>query len=112
MRVFSGQRAWLLQRITALATLCFLAIGSVVLLFNLPLNYADWRMHLTSGPGAVLTIFLFGAICLHGWVGIRDIVLDYIQPRGLRLAVLALIAIFLSGILIRVALIVAARVPL
>jgi succinate dehydrogenase / fumarate reductase membrane anchor subunit len=32
----------------------------------------------------------------------RDIVLDYIQPRGLRLAVLSLIAVVLLGVLVRV----------
>ncbi len=40
--------------------------------------------------------------------GLRDIVLDYIQPRGLRLAVLSLIAVVLLGVLVRVLLSLAA----
>jgi len=41
-------------------------------------------------------------LCAHAWVGMRDIVLDYLQPRGLRLAVLGLITVVLLGVLARV----------
>ena len=44
-------------------------------------------------------------LAVHGWVGARDIVLDYVQPRGLRLALLGAILLILAATLIRVVLV-------
>ncbi|WP_200908059.1 hypothetical protein [Achromobacter sp. DMS1] len=42
------------------------------------------------------------ALCLHGWVGARDVALDYIHRPWLRLAVLALAASALGLVFLRV----------
>ena len=34
---------------------------------------------------------------MHAWVGLRDVTLDYVNPLGVRIAVLALIALALLG---------------
>ena len=44
------------------------------------------------------------SVFYHAWVGVRDIVLDYIQPTALRLPLLALIAFILIAITLRVTL--------
>jgi succinate dehydrogenase / fumarate reductase membrane anchor subunit len=36
------------------------------------------------------TAFL-GALLLHAWVGVRDVILDYVHPVGLRVAALAVL---------------------
>ncbi len=109
MRLFQGQRAWVLQRLTALMVLLFLALAAATVLVGPPLSYERWHALATSAPGAVLIVIFFAALCGHAWVGIRDIVLDYIQPTALRLSVLALIAFVLTAITIRVTLTMAAR---
>lgn len=110
VRIFDGQRAWLLQRATALALLIFLALGSMTLVLGPPLTYERWHALVTSTHGAVLIVLLFTALGVHGWVGARDIVLDYIHPPAWRLTVLALIAVILFAVLIRVVLTIAAHV--
>lgn len=104
MRLFHGQRAWVLQRLTALIVLLLLALTAATLLVGPPLNYERWQALATSAPGAVLIVIFFAALCGHAWVGVRDIVLDYIQPTALRLPLLALIALVLIAITIRVTL--------
>ena len=37
------------------------------------------------------------ALLVHVWVGLRDIVLDYLHPLALRIGTLALIAFLLGG---------------
>jgi succinate dehydrogenase / fumarate reductase membrane anchor subunit len=37
------------------------------------------------------------ALVAHAWVGMRDVILDYIKPVGLRLALLSLTAVLLAG---------------
>ena len=102
MRLFDGQRAWVVQRISALLLLVLILFGVLALPFAPPLDFGVWRAFAGGVLGGPLIALLFGALCVHAWVGMRDIVLDYIQPRGLRLAVLSLIAIVLFGVLVRV----------
>lgn len=102
MRLFDGQRAWVIQRISALLLLLLILCGVLALPFAPPLDVAGWRAFAGGVLGGPLIALLFGALCAHAWVGMRDIVLDYIQPRALRLAVLSLIAFVLFGVLVRV----------
>lgn len=109
MKVFYGQRAWLLQRASALALLLILALGAALLLVGPPLTYERWHGLATSPHGAVIIVLFFAALSLHGWVGARDIVLDYVHSLPVRLSVLAIIAVILFAVVIRVALTMAAQ---
>ncbi|MCK0509040.1 succinate dehydrogenase, hydrophobic membrane anchor protein [Aromatoleum anaerobium] len=109
MRLFLGQRAWMLQRATAVVLLIFLAAAAAMLLAGPPLSYERWHALATSPHGAVLIVVLFAALALHGWIGIRDIVLDYLHSPAVRLPLLGLIALVLIAIVIRVALTMAAH---
>jgi succinate dehydrogenase / fumarate reductase membrane anchor subunit len=102
MRLFRGQAAWLVQRISALLVLAVLAAGGLAWLLGPPLDFARWHALASGLAGGPIILLLFAALCAHAWVGMRDIVLDYIQPRGLRLAVLTLVAIVLFAVLARV----------
>jgi succinate dehydrogenase / fumarate reductase membrane anchor subunit len=56
----------------------------------------------------VLIVIGFVALGVHGWIGARDVVLDYVHAPGLRFALLALLATLLLGVLTRVVLTLAA----
>lgn len=95
-----GFRAWLLQRLTAV----FLVIGSLMLvilvLFPPADNYESWKAWMEQ-PLTIVAIGLFSiSQVLHAWVGVRDVVVDYVHPLGLRLMVLALSGVYLLGNLI------------
>lgn len=109
MRLFLGQRAWVLQRLSALVLLLFVVLGGARLLLGPPLTYQHWRAIAASAHGAVLIVVFFAALCLHGWVGARDILLDYVHAPALRLALLAAVAVILIAVLARVVLTLAAQ---
>lgn len=96
MRVFSGQRAFLLQRLTALVLLAYVAGAALRLAFGAPLSLGQWRDGAAHPAGAALIALLAAALLLHAWVGVRDVVLDYVKPLGLRLAVLGTVAAALA----------------
>lgn len=110
MRLFSGQRAWVLQRVTALILIAGVISGSALLLLAGPISYAQWKDFFAGGHGATLTLVCFAAIALHGWIGARDVILDYVQQRIPRLALLSLIAVLLVASTIRLGLVIAAQV--
>ncbi len=105
MRVFSGQRAWLLQRFSAIAILILLVLGIVRMAVMDGSGYERWHAIATSAHGAVLILAFFMSMALHGWIGVRDVVLDYVHAPALRLPLLAVIAFILVAVQIRVAMI-------
>lgn len=102
MRQFTGQRAWLVQRLSALLLLCATAALGAFLLIEGPPGYPAWRAFARHPAGSTLILAVTAALCLHGWVGARDVALDYIHRPWLRLAVLALAASALGLVFLRV----------
>jgi succinate dehydrogenase / fumarate reductase membrane anchor subunit len=44
---------------------------------------------------ALPTLLFFAGVLLHAWVGIRDVVIDYVHAAALRLCVLSLVGALL-----------------
>ena len=43
------------------------------------------------------TLLFFVGLFLHAWVGMRDILMDYVKPTGLRLALQVVVIAMLVG---------------
>jgi len=90
-----GLRDWLAQRITAVIMAVYSLIAVWVLFTGKPITYAVWRDLFAQGWMRVATLLFAISVAWHAWVGVRDILMDYIKPAGLRLAleVMALLTI-------------------
>jgi succinate dehydrogenase / fumarate reductase membrane anchor subunit len=86
-----GLRDWLIQRISAvvMAVYC-LALGGY--LMTLPrLDYEAWTGLFASLPVRTFTLLFLMCLFFHAWIGIRDVVMDYVKSAGLRLAIYVLV---------------------
>ena len=92
-----GLRDWLLQRLTAVYLACFLVYLMVHFYRQLPVSYPQWQNWIAHPAMSVASALFILAVLLHGWVGMRDVVLDYIHSLRLRLLVLSLIALLFIG---------------
>ncbi len=92
MRIFAGQRAFVLQRLTALVVLAYVAGAALRLAFGGPVELGQWRAFAARPAGAALIALLAAALLQHAWVGVRDVVLDYVHPLALRLVALGAFA--------------------
>jgi succinate dehydrogenase / fumarate reductase membrane anchor subunit len=81
-----GLRDWLAQRITAVIMAVYTVIAVTVLLGGKPINYAVWRDLFAQGWMRVATLLFAASLAWHAWVGMRDILMDYVKPDGLRLS--------------------------
>jgi succinate dehydrogenase / fumarate reductase membrane anchor subunit len=81
-----GTGDWLAQRITAVVMAVYTLILFVVLVVGIPLNYAVWKDLFTLGWMRVATLLFAVSLAWHAWVGVRDILMDYVQHDGLRLS--------------------------
>lgn len=97
-KAISGLRAWIVQRFTALFLLIFFAIMFSHFAFDPPRSYSDWHDWIANPFVTVATLLFFSALLLHAWVGLRDVLMDYIKPLPLRVALLALLAFVLVGL--------------
>lgn len=90
-RALQGLRSWLLQRLTAVYLLLYLVFFLIHLLIGHGGGYEAWRGWLARPVTAVATVLFFTALLFHAWIGLRDVVMDYVHPFAWRLSLLALI---------------------
>jgi len=91
-----GLRDWLIQRVTAALMALYSAALAGYLLLQPELDYNVWTGLFSGQPMRTFTLlFLLGAF-YHAWIGVRDIVMDYIKPAGVRLAIHVLVILTLA----------------
>jgi len=96
-RGFSGLQAWIIQRVTAI----YIAIASLILTYclsvNTPDSFQQWHEIVSVPYVTVFLTLLVISILYHAWIGIRDVILDYAKPVGLRLFICSVIIFVLLG---------------
>jgi succinate dehydrogenase / fumarate reductase, membrane anchor subunit len=93
-----GMRDWLAQRITAAIMAIFTLLVLAQVLFSKgPIGYDKWAGIFSSQWMKVLTFTVIVALLYHAWVGVRDILMDYIKPFGLRLGLQVFTMFWLLG---------------
>jgi succinate dehydrogenase / fumarate reductase membrane anchor subunit len=95
-----GLGDWLLQRLTAVVMAVYTVafVGSV--LYRPPHNWVDWRAMFSGSFFRLFTMLFFAALLYHAWVGMRDILMDYIRATGVRLTAQVAVGVMLLFYLI------------
>jgi succinate dehydrogenase / fumarate reductase membrane anchor subunit len=101
-----GMRTWILQRLTALYMLIYLLVFGVSLLSQPVHDFSNWRSHFSAVFPNIATLLFFFSLLFHAWVGVRDILIDYVHASSLRLLLwiiitlgLVMLAIWISMVL-------------
>jgi len=94
-----GLRDWLAQRITAAIMAVYTVILLVVLVGGVPITYPVWKDLFTQGWMRVATLLFAASLAWHAWVGMRDILMDYVKPAGARLALQVAVLLAIAGYL-------------
>lgn len=84
-----GLLDWLLQRLTAVAMAAYTLLLGGLVLWCPPASRADWRALFSGDFLRPLTMLFVLALLYHAWVGVRDILMDYVKPTGARLGLQA-----------------------
>ena len=90
-----GLRDWLIQRVTAV----LMAVYSVALVAYLLLkgrfDYDVWTGLFASQTVRTFSLLFLLSLFYHAWVGIRDIVMDYVKSAAVRLVIHVLVILAL-----------------
>ena len=87
-----GVGDWLLQRLTAVVMAGYTIVLVIALAVNHPASYEAWRATFSATWLRAATMIFIASLLYHAWVGMRDILMDYVKPTGVRLAAQFVIA--------------------
>ncbi len=90
----AGFSAWLIQRLSGVYMAVFILVAIIWAMLT-DIDVTVWRQGFLN-VWVQLGVLLFGlSLLLHAWIGLRDVVIDYIHPLGIRLFALTLVGLFL-----------------
>lgn len=93
--VLHGLRPWLIQRISAVYIALFVVYCVFALATAGDAGYLQWREWLFH-PVNTIAVGLFAiALLLHAWIGMRDIILDYVHNTLIRMMAFTLVIVVL-----------------
>lgn len=99
-RAAQGLRAWLLQRFTAIYLAAYLVWLLAYLATRDSFDYGQWHaLQAAPAVGVATALFAF-AVLLHAWVGVRDVLIDYVHAIWLRLFLMVATALMLLASLL------------
>ncbi len=92
-----GLRDWLGQRITAIALVLYTLYLAFAVLSVPTLTYESWYRLFLSPFMRVATLLAMLALIYHAWVGLRDVLMDYIPKTWMRLSLQIITLTLLAG---------------
>jgi len=95
---FTGLLAWLVQRITAVYMLLFIVFLLAHFLVDPPHSYPAWHGWMMGSSVSIATVVFFAALLAHAWVGVRDVILDYVHAMVFRVGLLVLLGFGLTAL--------------
>ncbi len=95
-----GINSWLQQRITAVLMLVAIIVLFVFMFLAnkiIDANFITWQQFFSFTFVKIFTqITIFGVV-LHAWIGMRDVVMDYVKSYGARVTMYTMVIVWLVG---------------
>jgi len=92
-----GLRDWLAQRITAAYMALFTLYFAVRVVMLPEFSQQHWHALFSGGFMAFATFLFALSLFYHAWVGMRDIIMDYVNSAALRLTLHSIVFFALLG---------------
>ncbi len=90
-----GLRDWLIQRVTAVIMVLYTLAIVAYWLLQPVLDYNAWTMLFSSNIVRSVSLLFLTCVFYHAWIGVRDIVMDYVKPAFIRLFIHVLVILML-----------------
>lgn len=81
---YPGMRLWLTQRLTALVMVFYIILLLIIWLVKQPSDYVSWLNFVTPIWFRFATLLFFMSLFCHAWLGVQDVLKDYVFNLKLR----------------------------
>ncbi len=98
-----GLKDWLAQRVTAVLMVIYLVILASMIFFAAPQDFSSWKTLFSQQWLRIATFVFFICLFWHAWVGMRNILMDYVHAIQLRLLAQITVIVALMGYLVWIA---------
>lgn len=92
-----GLRPWIIQRISGAYIAVFTLYFPIALFIKSPLTAQSWHDWVSSPINNIAIGLFLIALLWHAWIGIRDVILDYVFNVVARMLALTLVAMVILG---------------
>ncbi|MDX1812203.1 MAG: succinate dehydrogenase, hydrophobic membrane anchor protein [Gammaproteobacteria bacterium] len=92
-----GIRPWIVQRMSAVFMVLAIVLFALKILGGNTDSFELWYIWMSDPVWNVIVIMFWLFLMAHAWVGIRDVVMDYVHPDAIRFSVLAILAFYLMA---------------
>lgn len=91
-----GLRDWLIQRITAVLMIVYVLLLVSLIGFLHILDHAGLKSLFTHQWMRIASFLFFISLCWHAWVGVRNVLMDYVHATSIRLTmhIIVIISLF------------------
>ncbi|ARD39048.1 succinate dehydrogenase membrane anchor subunit [Edwardsiella ictaluri] len=96
----NGIQDWLLLRASAIVIMLYVIYLLAFVVGAGPLNYTLWLDFFSSRITQVFTLLTLLCILIHAWIGMWQVLTDYVKPLALRLVLQLAIVVVLVVYLI------------
>ena len=81
---YPGMRIWLSQRLSALVMAIYIIALIALLLILQPSNFVEWHIIASNIVFRLATFLFYICLSFHAWVGVRDVMRDYVFNASIR----------------------------
>lgn len=81
---YPGMRLWLSQRLSALVMAFYIVALLILLLIVQPSGFAGWHDFVAPIWFRAATLIFFMCLFMHAWLGVADVLKDYVFNKTLR----------------------------
>jgi len=90
-----GLRDWIVQRVTAVIMAIYVLAITGYALLHPNMGYAGWSALFSHFIVRAFSLLFLLALYYHAWIGMREIVMDYVKSAPLRLSIYVLVIVSL-----------------
>ncbi|HSH97357.1 MAG: succinate dehydrogenase, hydrophobic membrane anchor protein [Methylophilaceae bacterium] len=80
-----GLGDWMWQRLTAGTMAVYSVVVLIYWLVSPPTGFDGWKAWCSPMPFRIFSLLFFWALMYHAWLGVREIMMDYVHHQVLRL---------------------------
>ncbi len=90
-----GWKDWMIQRITAVIMLVFSVFIIGFFFIHSDVTHSQWKTLFANQAMRILSLLFLLSVYYHAWIGIRDVLMDYVKPLWMRLSLQVVVLLFL-----------------